>query len=135
MRTCGDCGAAPNSLHEDGCGVERCARCGGQRTSCQCVYIENGLDPDMLETHHPDIYYNGPTDEMFKVLDAKYTRLPWTGEWPFLDVCRAFDLWCIWDDARGWVKVTPGTPDAKEDLNELYRTCRWDPTTRQWYKR
>lgn len=35
-RPCHDCGAIKGEFHVEGCDVERCAGCGGQRFGCDC---------------------------------------------------------------------------------------------------
>jgi hypothetical protein len=35
-RPCGDCAVIKGEFHVEGCDIERCANCGGQRISCAC---------------------------------------------------------------------------------------------------
>lgn len=44
--TCGDCGVHEGEIHQDGCDMERCAFCGGQRISCDCP--TRHFFPDMV---------------------------------------------------------------------------------------
>jgi len=124
-RNCGDCGAAPGAYHEAGCDVERCARCGGQAFACPCIYEVCGIDYDTMEETHPDIYNDGPTDEMCERWEREWgaRRLRWSGEYPGVAECREYGFWCV---GPPWKSVPAGTPGAVEDLNRLRRECRWD---------
>jgi hypothetical protein len=150
-RTCGDCDAKPGELHQDGCDVERCCLCGGQSISCPCVYEINGMDPSTLEFEHPSIFVEGPTEEMhWKRVEEedKYGgRLPWTGEWPGVDACREFGLYCFWADLETgepkdedfgrpgkYVPCSVDHPKATEDLNRLPRVAHWDKVQRKWVR-
>lgn len=101
-KPCPDCSVGPGQEHCDGCDVERCAACGMQRLCCGCSEQEQ----------------------------AKYPRLPWTGEWPGTADCRRMNLWAAFN--RGWRRCSPDAPGATEDLNSLPLVARWNPERQQW---
>lgn len=53
IRNCPDCAVKPGEVHHNGCDVEQCSVCGGQRVSCGMKCIDH---------------------------DDKFAR--WTGLWP-----------------------------------------------------
>lgn len=132
-RNCPDCAAVPGEQHKPGCDVERCAICGDQLISCDCVYVVNGLDPDTLEFEHPDIYHGGSTDEMLAAYEAEVEKLGgpllWTGEWPGEAECREFGFWSYWGPP--WIACKADHPGAGPGLNELYTYTKWDKVQRK----
>ena len=136
-RTCGDCGVQPGEFHISGCDMERCPLCGGQAISCSCVYQVNGIDTETMEEVRPDIYHNGPTEEMEAACDIAIEkvggRLPWTGEYPGSAECREFGWYSKWVNSS-WVQCDASDPEANEDLNRLARSAKWDPVKRTWVK-
>src|SRR6266446_2888325 len=87
LAPCPTCGVAAGEKHQDGCDVETCAYCGGQRITCgACI-------------GHPR---------------ARRARLPWTGEWPGRAECREFG-WYAKPIPNGWESCQPEEPFALED--------------------
>lgn len=41
MAKCDDCGVRRGALHELGCDLEPCPRCGGQAITCDCFYDDD----------------------------------------------------------------------------------------------
>ena len=85
---CYDCGVAPGQVHLDGCDIERCNDCEGQRLSCVC--------PD-----HGDYQ-----KEINTGVAWERTRL----------VAEEHDLFCKWYNGQ-WVKCDKDDEEAMHDLN------------------
>ena len=132
-RSCGDCGAKPGEYHSHGCDVERCARCGFQTIGCDCVYAIHSIDMATLEFTHPELYMEGPTEEMYARWDLEWgaLRLRWTGFWPGSLEAAALGWFSVLD-AEGRRECPEGTPGAGPDLNRFYSHCRWDTETQTW---
>jgi hypothetical protein len=133
-RPCPDCGVQPGSLHESGCDVEPCPRCGGQMISCRCIYEVCGMDYENLEQLYPNIYNHGATPAMQERWEREWghRRMPWTGTWPGVVECHEYGLWCKMVDGRGWVPCGQDEQGASEDLNQLIKVCYWDRDAQRW---
>lgn len=114
-RDCSDCHVKPGSLHVEGCDMERCAHCGGQRISCGCGELDD-------EEGSPDPAFD----------EDKYPRLPWTGLYPGTDACVELGWYCKWVEGHGWRKCDKDDPEAGPDLNRLQVSANWDPAKAKW---
>lgn len=111
-KNCPDCHAKPGELHQLGCDVERCPRCGGQLLSC-VHYLLGAVKP--------------PSDE---------ERMPWAGEWPGESECREFGWFAKHNPTGpGWVPCVPDDPDAQPDLNRLLQEATWDPKQKRFVRK
>jgi hypothetical protein len=103
---CPDCGAGAGEVHEPGCDIEQCPRCGGQLIACGC-------------RRKPP-------------LDA---RMPWTGLWPGVAECREFGWFARPVPGTGWVSCRADEPGAVEDLNRLQAMAKWDRSSKRFVLR
>lgn len=73
LQTCHDCGAKPGEPHIDGCDVERCSVCGGQRLQCGCAGHDKqfarwtGIWPGKVEAEYLGVDLNE--------FDVRYSEL------------------------------------------------------------
>jgi len=106
---CHDCAVEPGQPHLDGCDVARCLATGFQRIQC------GG------EEHE----YKG---QWYGEHEGECGHEIWTGIWPGVDDCQRLGLWCLdrCSEGKGFVPCEAGTPGAREDLNRLYRACKWN---------
>jgi Zn-finger nucleic acid-binding protein len=135
---CPDCGAKQGELHDSGCDVERCPRCGGQLLSCNCIYEVNGMNPATLERDYRDIYHNGPTVTMFDKWDEEWgcRRMLWTGVWPGEAECIEFGWYSrMIPGVIGWQRCEKDDPGAGPDLNRLYEEAKWDADKQRFVRK
>ena len=64
IKNCPDCGVKPGEVHQNGCDIEQCSNCGGQRLSCNCKNHDpkfsrwTGLWPGVAESKALNIDLN-----------------------------------------------------------------------------
>jgi hypothetical protein len=64
LQNCHDCGAKPGEIHKDGCDIERCSVCGGQKIGCDCADHDkafarwSGIWPGGAEAKYLDVDLN-----------------------------------------------------------------------------
>lgn len=108
-RPCHDCGVEEGGIHQEGCDMERCPKCGGQLISCGCY---DGYDNLPFRIPHILIpvkcgLCGGQWGSQFKVPDEEWRKhvIP-----PLQDkhLCRECyeELKKIFPD--GWIKVKQG---------------------------
>jgi hypothetical protein len=95
-RDCPDCGVEPGAIHNKGCDVEQCARCGGQRLGCGCRKLRStksrwtGIWPGVEECHQYGFFA------------------------------------LLGHEGEGWIPCGPNEPGAQPDINRLVTEGRWD---------
>ena len=62
-------------------------------------------------------------------VESVHPRIPWNGEWPGVAECREYGFWCYWGPP--WISCNKDHPEAREDLNRLYKECEWNATTQR----
>jgi len=109
LHTCHDCNAKPGELHELGCDMETCPKCGGQLISCSC---NNKLG-----------------------LSNK-NRISWLGEATGVAECREWGWYARRNpNGVGYIECSSDHPEATEDLNRLYRDAVWNKKTKRFEKK
>jgi Zn-finger nucleic acid-binding protein len=102
---CPDCHVEAGQSHHDGCDIERCPLCSGQRLSCGCGEVE------------------------------EEDRMPWTGEWPGEKECREHGMYAVLVAGQGWVSCDKDTKGAVLDLNRFAVEFVWDMEQRKYVRR
>lgn len=128
---CPDCYIDPGELHELGCDVETCPRCGLQQISCDCIYEVNGVDPSMLSR---EVYSNGPLPYMWKQWDVEWKnrRIPWAGQTHMSIAAKRFGWYVVWTE-NGWCPCSIDTPGAVGDVTRVLIYGHWDRSKGDWY--
>jgi hypothetical protein len=73
------------------------------------VYEVNGIEQSTFEELYPDIWRNGPTDEMDERYLAEVEKFGgrdiYTGLFPGVEDCRRLGWWCRWVDRETGVPL------------------------------
>lgn len=109
---CPDCGVHENTIHINGCDVERCAKCGGQLLTCNC-YRHN----------LPRVPWSGEWPGKAECREYGF----WC-RWQVTERSIALGA------PGGWERCEPGDPCATEDLNRLHEECVWNQKLQRFVK-
>lgn len=96
--TCPDCGVGVGTPHVEGCDVQRCTGCKGQRFACYCGVEDEETGEVSEDNHDPQ-------------------AAAWTGYWPGVEGCVERGWFSKLVPGRGWQPTTIDDPDASCDLN------------------